>query len=79
MLGFATYVEYLGATKAWPETQFRDRVLVIDQLKVFRLDALESVKAITAVVTNTEFDVHFGSIAYSKGGSVHTKFSTKIV
>ena len=43
--GFATYVEFLGTQRVLPESQLRDRQLIIGQQMVFQLDALESSKA----------------------------------
>ena len=43
--GFATYVEFLGTQHVMPESQLRDRQLIIGQQMVFQLDALESSKA----------------------------------
>ena len=53
-----------------PESQLRDRQLIIGQQMVFQLDALESSKAIRNEVTNPDFNELFDDIAYSKGGSI---------
>ena len=34
---------------------------------VFQIDALESSNAITMDVSNPNYDLHFGAIAYKKG------------
>ena len=68
--GFATYVEFLGTQHVLPESQLRDRQLIIGQQMVFQLDALESSKAIRNEVTNPDFAELFDDIAYSKGGSI---------
>ena len=39
----------------------------MSQQSVFGLDALQSSKAITADVTNPDYDSYFGAIAYQKG------------
>ena len=65
--GFATHVAFLGTTNAFPESKHRDRQLIMSQQSVFGLDALQSSKAITADVTNPDYDSYFGAIAYQKG------------
>ena len=63
-------MQYIGTSIAFPETKFRERQLLNDQMDVFGLDALESSKAITVNVTNPDFDAYFGRIAYGKGGNI---------
>ena len=70
-LGFATYVEYIGTEHAFPEARIWDQFLTIDLHRAFEVDALQSTKAITNVVTNPSYDSFFTNglttIVYSKG------------
>ena len=65
--GFATYVQFLGVDHVFPESNYRARQLVMAQQVVFQIDALESSNAITMEVSNPNYDLHFGAIAYKKG------------
>ena len=69
--GFATYVQYLGAAHAFPETHIRDQQLTLGYHDAFQVDALQSTKAILNPVTNPSFDSFFsnglGTIPYAKG------------
>ena len=69
IIGFATYVQYIGTQVAIPESEYRDRVLMAMHI-VFEDDALESSKAITNEVSNPDYDAFFGSIAYKKGACI---------
>ena len=63
-------MEFLGTQHVFPESQLRDRQLIIKQQNVFQDDALESSKAIRNEVTNPDYADMFDSIAYDKGGSI---------
>ena len=64
---------FLGTTNAFPESKHRDRQLIMSQQSVFGLDALQSSKAITADVTNPDYDSYFGAIAYQKGELISSR------
>ncbi len=60
-------MEYKGAASYAPELESEDRLVIIDLQDVFEIDAYETSVAISSEVTNPEYDLVFGRIAYAKG------------
>nr|WBG54457.1 aminopeptidase N-like protein [Austinograea rodriguezensis] len=69
--GFASYMEYLGASHAEPGWQMMEQFVILDLHKVLKLDCLESSHPISIPVGHPdEINEIFDTISYSKGASI---------
>ncbi|XP_065674673.1 aminopeptidase Ey isoform X2 [Hydra vulgaris] len=69
--GFASYVEYLGVAKCFPEWDFLDDQVISDRATALKLDALVTSHPIFIEVNHPdEISEIFDAITYQKGGFI---------
>jgi aminopeptidase N len=69
--GFASWVEYLAVDHLFPEWEMWTQFAVDEQLRAFKLDALENTHPVEVPVHHPdEIRTIFDTISYSKGASV---------
>lgn len=67
-IGFATYMEYIGADTYLPYNQKRERAVLNDLHDVLSIDSLKSALPISVEVGNPYYDFTYTRLAYAKGG-----------
>ncbi len=69
--GFASYMEYAGMDKFFPEWKVWEQFAVLDHNRAMGLDSLENTHPIQSKITSVEkISENFDEVSYSKGASI---------